>query len=56
MYKVTVSIAYEGDFSEYKDTLDEVKSFIRNHDCSLNDITIEEIWKTIDVYELMSEE
>ena len=54
-YRLTVSIAYEGDMSETLDTLDEVKDYIQKRGYYLDDITIEAIAYTVDVYELMKQ-
>lgn len=54
-YRLTVSTAYEGDMSEILDTLDEVKDYIQKRRYCLDDITIEAIAYTVDVYELMKQ-
>lgn len=54
-FKVTTSIAYEGDWSFTTYSLDEVKQYIRNNANKLDDITVEVIAATLDVYELIKQ-
>ena len=51
-YKVTVDIPYEGEYSFYTCSLDEVKAFIRTKSMTLDDITVEVVAATLDIYEL----
>jgi hypothetical protein len=51
-YKVTTSIPYEGDCSFNTFSLQEVKDYLKANANRLDDITVEVIASTLDVYEL----
>jgi len=54
-YKVFVSIPYEGEVSEWFNSLDEVKAFIQSSNYRWDDVEVYQIAKHIDVYALMKE-
>jgi hypothetical protein len=54
-YKVTTSIPYEGDYSFTAYSLQEVKDYLKANANRLDDITVEVIASTLDVYELIKQ-
>jgi hypothetical protein len=54
-YKVTITIPYEGDCSFTTYSLAEVKEYLRSNSDRLEDITVEVIASTLDVYELIKQ-
>lgn len=54
-YRITVSIAYEGESSFYCDSLVEVRETVKRGNWSWDDIEVMESPKYIDVYELMKD-
>lgn len=54
-YKVTTSIAYEGDWSFNTCSLQEVKDYLKVNAYRLHDITVEVIASSLDVYELIKQ-
>jgi len=54
-FKVTITIPYEGDCSFTTYSLEEVKDYLKANGNRLDDITVEVIASTLDVYELIKQ-
>ena len=54
-YKITIFIPYEGDASYYFSSLEEVREWIKRNKHPLDEISVEVITKSVDIYELMEE-
>ena len=54
-YRVTTLIPYEGDCSFNTYSLQEVKDYLKANANRLDDITVEVIASTLDVYELIKQ-
>lgn len=52
MYMVTVRLPYEGDYSEYFSTLDEVRDYIRKGGGGPDDVKVYLIEKEFDWWDL----